>query len=171
MKKMIGISFLFILFLSNNISAQTEAGAAQSLKVYQNYDFVPGDKILFEDNFIDDQDGEFPAHWALKSGQAFLNKINGEEAFFLTDGNYAIVFPRMKTEKYLTNNYTIEYDIYAVPGSFGLITFFQFYDKKEGYDRQATLHVGLNETNFAPAEGNSLSKTYTEENTNSFVHK
>ena len=74
-----------------------------SLKAYQNFDFVPGDKILFEDHFTDDQDGEFPSHWELKKGQAQLNKANGELAFFLTEGNYVEVYPRMKTDKYLTD--------------------------------------------------------------------
>jgi OOP family OmpA-OmpF porin len=50
------------------------AGAASSgpatLKTYSNYDFVPGEQVVFEDNFTDDQDGEFPAHWRLNKGQA-----------------------------------------------------------------------------------------------------
>src|SRR4029079_9421026 len=77
-------------------------------KVYNNYDFVPGDKILFEDHFTDDQDGEFATHWELKAGQAVLNKNNGELAMNLTDGNYARVTPRMKTQKYLSDPFTIE---------------------------------------------------------------
>jgi len=37
-------------------------GATQTLTSYQNYDFVPGNNILFEDEFTDDQSGEFPTH-------------------------------------------------------------------------------------------------------------
>src|SRR5450755_2895571 len=104
-----------------------EQESAPAMKVYQNYDFVPGDKILFEDNFIDDQDGEFPAHWELKSGQAVLNKVpTGEEGLFLTDGNYAVVYPRMKTKYYLTDPFTIEYDFFVQnEPSFGLMTAFK----------------------------------------------
>jgi len=40
-------------------TANGNTGAA-SLKTYANYDFVPGEKIVFEDNFTEDQDGEFP---------------------------------------------------------------------------------------------------------------
>src|SRR5436309_857243 len=89
-------------------AVKSEEGPA--IKVYQNYDFVPGDKILFEDHFADDQDGEFASHWILVKGQAVLNKINGELAMHLTDGNYAMIDPRMKNEKYLTDPFTIEYD-------------------------------------------------------------
>ena len=31
---------------------------AQDFKPYNNYDFVPGDTILFEDHFTDEQTGE-----------------------------------------------------------------------------------------------------------------
>jgi len=96
----------------NNTSNQN-SGQTPSIKTYQNYDFVPGENILFEDNFADDQDGEFPAHWILQAGQAVINKINGEQAFFLTEGNYVKVSPRMKTEdNYLPENFTIEFDFY-----------------------------------------------------------
>ena len=99
-------------------ASQDPPAATASLKSYQNYDFVPGEKILFEDHFTDDQDGEFPAHWKLGAGQAVINKIAGEQAFFLTEGNYVRVGPRMKTEKgYLPDNFTVEFDFYAAPGS------------------------------------------------------
>ena len=99
--------------------SQDPTVAGPSLKSYQNYDFVPGEKILFEDHFTDDQDGEFPAHWKLTAGQAVINKIAGEQAFFLTDGNYVRVSPRMKTEKgYLPDNFTVEFDYYAAPDAY-----------------------------------------------------
>src|SRR5450759_5246728 len=92
---------------SNNTNDQKQSAnssSAPSLRVYQNYDFVPGDKILFEDNFVGDQDGEFPAHWELEGGQAVLNNDHtDEEALFLTDGNYVVVAPRMKTPVSYTN--------------------------------------------------------------------
>jgi OOP family OmpA-OmpF porin len=133
----------------------TETNPA-TLKVYQNYDFVPGDKILFEDNFLDDQDGEFPAHWELKSGQAVLNKVSsGEEALFLTDGNYVAVSPRMKTGNYLTDPFTVEYDFFAqTEGSFGLITSFKTTNEGE----EAPLFISFSEVNFAPPGNNALSK-------------
>ncbi len=65
-----------------NVPSLLAQNTAASLKTYNNYDFVPGDKILFEDNFSDDQDGEFPAKWNLESGQGVLNKLNDELCFF-----------------------------------------------------------------------------------------
>src|SRR3954453_1058606 len=42
---------------NDNSQQQGPSTANQpTIKAYQNYDFVPGDKILFEDHFTDDQD-------------------------------------------------------------------------------------------------------------------
>lgn len=92
------------------------SGPSGTLASYQNYDFVPGNNILFEDEFTDDQSGEFPTHWDLKSGQAVLNMLGTDKAFFLTDGNYVKVQPLMKNASYLTKNFSVEYDMYANNG-------------------------------------------------------
>jgi outer membrane protein OmpA-like peptidoglycan-associated protein len=102
--------------------------AAPSLKTYQNYDFVPGDTVLFSDDFTGDQDGEFPSHWNLNTGQAVLNKVNGEPAFFLTEGNYCRVYPLMKTQSYLTDPFTIEFDYYPTDGAYGVVLFLKYTD-------------------------------------------
>ncbi len=103
----------FFLFSLVCISFAQRVHAQADIKVYNNYDFVPGDTVLFEDHFAEDQDGEFPSHWNLGAGQAVLNKKDNELAFMLTDGNYAHVSPLIKNKSYLTDNFTIEYDIYA----------------------------------------------------------
>ena len=97
---------------------------AQDYKAYQNYDFVPGDRIVFEDDFRSDTDGEFPSHWHLKKGQAVVNKMSGDPVFALTDGNYAEVAPRMKTESYLSDPFTLEFDFYLKTGAFDSVVVF-----------------------------------------------
>ncbi len=107
--------------LPNNFSSNSSnqpnmnQGVSQnsSLKVYGNYDFVPGENILFEDNFQDGQEGEFPDKWDLEKGQAVLNKVNGELALFITQGNYAYVTPLVKNKAYLTDPFTVELDYYV----------------------------------------------------------
>jgi OOP family OmpA-OmpF porin len=95
-----------------------------SVTAYQNYDFRAGDKIIFEDNFATDQDGEFPAHWDLGKGQAVVNKVTNLPAFLLTDGNYCQVTPLIKSSSYLTNNFSVEYDTYMTSGAYGLLIYF-----------------------------------------------
>jgi OmpA-OmpF porin, OOP family len=144
--------------------------AAPSLKAYQNYDFVPGDKVLFEDHFTDDQDGEFPAHWELIKGQGQLNKVNGEAALFLTEGNYVVVRPRMKTDKYLTEPFTVEFDYYNKDNGYGLVTFLSKTDKACDCETTANVQVGANEANFEGVV--SFSKSYTSDLSESnFINK
>ena len=117
-----------------------------SLKTYSNYDFVPGEKILFEDHFTDDQDGEFPAHWRLTSGQGIVNMINGMPAFAITDGNYAKVGPRMKVaDNYLPDNFTLEFDFYSTPGGYMTAVFFK---TKTDEDRIVNFGNGVNTNAF-----------------------
>jgi len=101
---------------ATSTSSTSQQVPQQSLTSYQNYDFIPGNNILFEDEFTDDQSGEFPTNWDLKKGQAILNMQGNDKAFFITDGNYAVVLPLMKNTAYLTKNFSIEYDVYANRG-------------------------------------------------------
>jgi outer membrane protein OmpA-like peptidoglycan-associated protein len=90
---------------------------------YQNYDFVPGDTVIFEDHFADDEVGEFPAHWNLGAGQAVMNTIGGQNALLLIEGNYAHVSPLIKSPAYFPDAFTIEYDAYFT-GGYGPKIFF-----------------------------------------------
>jgi outer membrane protein OmpA-like peptidoglycan-associated protein len=117
----------------NNSSGKSSA--TPTLKTYQNYDFVPGDTILFADDFTEDQDGEFPSHWNLDNGQAVVNKVNEAPAFFITEGNYAIVSPRMKTKSYLTDPFTVEFDYYPTDGAYGPVLFLKHLNESGDEDR------------------------------------
>ncbi|HEY5380902.1 MAG TPA: OmpA family protein [Acidobacteriaceae bacterium] len=102
-------------------NAGASGTAPDSILSYQNYDFVPGQTIVFADDFTNAQDGEFPAQWELLKGQAVVNKEQGYQTFLLTDGNYAQVSPRMKTKSYVGPDFTVEYDIFAEHGGYPLI--------------------------------------------------
>ena len=88
----------------------TPAATPAVLKAYQNYDFIPGEKILFEDNFTSDQPGEFPAHWELESGQAVVNKFTDKTALLIIEAGW--VSTLMKKKNYLANEWTVEFDTY-----------------------------------------------------------
>ncbi len=109
---------------TNNSTTDASSSTPPSVTAYQNYDFRAGDKIIFADNFATDQDGEFPAHWDLNKGQAVVNNFSGVPVFKLTDGNYCEVAPRMKTESYLTSNFSVEYDTYMTGGAYGMLVYF-----------------------------------------------
>jgi outer membrane protein OmpA-like peptidoglycan-associated protein len=98
-------------------STATNTPIPPALKVYNNYDFKAGEKILFEDNFAADADGEFPSHWELVNGQGVVNQVDGKAALNITDGNYARVYPLIKGKKYLGDEFTVEYDMYSNGGT------------------------------------------------------
>ena len=97
---------------SNTSSQSTSSVPAQNtaaFKSYNNYDFVPGDTILFEDHFTDDQDGEFASHWKLEEGQGVVNTMDDERVFAVTK-YYSKYAPNIKTKSYLPAQYTLEFD-------------------------------------------------------------
>lgn len=126
----------------NNTVNSVNPGAATdttvSFKSYQNYDFVPGDTILFADDFTNDIDGEFPSHWNLDNGQAVVNKAGTMPAFFLTEGNYCRVFPLMKTKNYLTDPFTIEFDYFPTNEAYGTVLFLN-YMNADNYETQGMI--------------------------------
>lgn len=94
---------------------------AQDFKPYNNYDFVPGNQIIFEDDFITDTDGEFPAHWKLAGGQAVINTMDSNRVCAITK-YYTDLLPNIKvpagskTKSYLPAAYTIEFDAWLDAG-------------------------------------------------------
>lgn len=110
---------------NTNDTGTPAAAKTVSLRSYANYDFVPGNKIVFEDDFHTDQDGEFGEHWDLLKGQAILNKFGDGLVMKITDGNYGQVAPLMKDKYYLPKEFTLEYDYYQTPGAYGLLFWFE----------------------------------------------
>ena len=100
-------------------SNASATSSTPSFSAYQNYDFIPGEQIIFEDDFSDDQDGEFPTHWKLLNGQAVINKVDSKPSLLLSEHN-GEVMPRMKTDSYLPDAFTFEFDFiykkYSDPG-------------------------------------------------------
>jgi outer membrane protein OmpA-like peptidoglycan-associated protein len=105
-------------------SASASATGPADFTVYQNYDFVPGDQIVFDDDFRSDQEGEFPSHWKLIKGQAVVDAMQGAPVLALTQGNYAQVAPRVKVRDYLADTFTVEFDFYRKDGAYDPIVFF-----------------------------------------------
>jgi len=83
----------------------------KELKPWSKYDFVSGDKIIFEDNLMNEKHGEFPSKWNMKYGNAEIAKF-GEENVIAFVKNKTEISPLMKTANYLPEIFTIEIDIY-----------------------------------------------------------
>ncbi len=118
--------FIFSCLLSMQaLEAQETKTPLSSYKSYNNYDFIGGEKIIFEDDFRSDQDGEFPSHWDLQSGQAVVNKVMDVPALAIIEGNYGKVFPHVTNKQYLPEAFTIELDhmMQSVNKAYGIVLF------------------------------------------------
>ena len=91
-------------------AAGTQPEPAQpSLQAFSKFDFVPGEKVLFFDDFSQDAVGDFPALWTANApGEINTLSIAPGKWFNLnnTEGNY---FLQKKIE--FPKNFIIEFDI------------------------------------------------------------
>lgn len=96
-------------------AADAESQAAAPAKKapqmsWNNYDFVAGDEIIFEDTMENEQLGEFPSMWDLFGGNAEIAMIDGVKAINTQEG---VITPLYNEGKpYLTDKCTVEMDLY-----------------------------------------------------------
>ncbi len=95
----------------------------QTIRAYSAYDFVPGEKTVFADDFTSTQDGEFPADWEILRGQGAVNQQAGSIAFVLTDGDFAKMRPRINMAA-LGTQWTLEFDTYGITDGGKPVLFF-----------------------------------------------
>jgi outer membrane protein OmpA-like peptidoglycan-associated protein len=78
---------------------------------WANYDFKPGDKIIYADDFTSDEVGDFPRKMEFKSGALEIVEWNGSRWLRATNtSRFFAVLPEALPERF-----TIEFD-YANPG-------------------------------------------------------
>lgn len=84
-----------------------------SLQSYSKYDFVPGEKVIFYDDFSQDAVGDFPALWNTNGSAEVVttNLFPGKWMKFIMD-------ECVWTDELLKlpENYTIEYDVIPIGG-------------------------------------------------------
>jgi len=95
---------------NNSSSNNTQGSGPVTLKTYQNYDFVPGDKIIFESNLADEQAGEIPSQFTLSEGQMDVQNEDGENIIHVPKGPGCTFTPRMTNTTYMPEQFTIEFD-------------------------------------------------------------
>jgi outer membrane protein OmpA-like peptidoglycan-associated protein len=100
---------------------------SQDFSQYNAYDFVAGEKVIFEDNFKDDKPGTLPARWKTLGGQAVVMEQGAEKIISILK-YYTAIAPRLKTPTYLPKTYTLEFDYYldaAYEGNPGVFVSFR----------------------------------------------
>ena len=96
------------------VTPQQQRGTAAKID-WNSYDFVAGDEIIFEDTMENEQVGEFPSQWDIFGGYAQIAVLNGVKCISLSDDG--AITPLFNDGKpYLTDQFTIEYDVWIVYG-------------------------------------------------------
>ena len=94
---------------SGTSSAGQKAGPP-TLSSYANYDFVPGDTIIFQSQLADEQVGEIPSQFILSNGQMDIQQQDGENVIHVPKGPGATFTARMTNADYMPQQFTVEFD-------------------------------------------------------------
>ena len=90
-----------------NVDAGTSAGTP-SLKVYSKYDFVPGEKIVAFEDFLQDAVGDFPDKWNTNASGETVT-IEGKPGHWLMINRQGVFMPEFIDS--LPDNFTFEFDL------------------------------------------------------------
>ncbi|MEP7262979.1 MAG: OmpA family protein [Bacteroidota bacterium] len=89
--------------------------SAQNTDDVKSYDFIPGSRVVFEDNFTNEKSGNPPARWNMEGGSAAIG--------FEKEGNYVSIIeyytklsPLIRTLTSLPDTFTLEYDSWLDAG-------------------------------------------------------
>lgn len=107
---------------ATNGGAAMQAGAAAGSDaappgtgVWLNYDFVPGDRVLYYDDFADDNVGDLPKHEDIEEGNVSVVKIDAKQYLRTENGTrFELVLPEA-----LPQRFTIEATFHNAGGNGG----------------------------------------------------
>lgn len=95
----------------SSAAGSTATAQPAGTAAYANYDFVAGDKIIFQPDFSSEADAEIPSHFTVTSGSAEIQTVDGQKVLHLDPGTGACVLPLMNSLHYLPDQFTVEFDM------------------------------------------------------------
>lgn len=104
---------------NENTSQEANPEMKTTTVVWNKFDFVPGDEVIFEDGpSADEENGEFPSRWDLHEGNVEVGEVNGENVImFLSHQSSIIPYLKNSNEDYLPDVFTLELDVWFAKGS------------------------------------------------------
>ena len=94
---------------------------------WAQYDFIPGDKVIFEDNLNAEENGEFPSRWDLYDGNIEVAQLNGHNVIMFKEYGSAIIpYIENPATDYLPDIFTLELDVWIPHDALTIY----FYDRK-----------------------------------------
>ena len=136
---------------------KTESGVNQNTQQtlkWNKYDFVPGEKIIFEDNQEGEENGEFPSRWDLAGGGSVENASFGDQnvIYFKEAESCIIPFFKEPSKDNLPDLFTVEFDCWFEPEEYCQY-YVDFWDHKNQSESNVSIdpliinanHAGINE--------------------------
>ncbi len=96
---------------SNTSKVSNEKGKNASLQSFSKFDFVPGEKVVFYEDFTQDAIGDFPALW-YSNGSGEVVNLNNYAGNWLVIKAPGFYYP--EKDLTTTENFTIEFDLIPV---------------------------------------------------------
>jgi len=154
---------LFLLLFIPQLFVIDNYAQERKLQSFTQYDFVPGDEILFYDDFSQDAIGDFPALWTTNGNGAVKTLNIAPGKWFHMDGDdavYSIIKPIP-----FPDNFIIEFDL-IVDNEFMELEL-TLYEGDEDIEMNPYLYPGLRGLQIWPCsedEGGWRTKGFDEEN-------
>ncbi|MCF7560957.1 OmpA family protein [Sabulilitoribacter multivorans] len=96
-----------------NVSEDIEdENISDNLEVYSKFDYVPGDKLIYFDDFSQDFVGDFPSKWNTNGSGEVVRLSKAEGNWFQMKSGYNIMYIPLIPNK-LPEEYTIEFDLFT----------------------------------------------------------
>ncbi|HEY0040041.1 MAG TPA: OmpA family protein [Flavisolibacter sp.] len=92
---------------TSSTSSEQPKAEKETLKSYSKFDFIPGEKVIYAEDFAQDAIGELPLTWN-SSGKGEVQTIEGKQGKWLR--GFENVFYLTGNRKSFGENYTVEFD-------------------------------------------------------------
>ncbi len=125
--------------------------------VWEAFDFVPGDVIIFEDNLEGERNGEFPSKWDLVAGTIENAKFGNDNVIFfrrVTSRQGIVPLIKDNPADYLPDAFTIEFDAYFEAGVHNQTYHVNFFDMKNHRRTMPEIRIYVNKAVFDKTDGN-----------------
>ena len=96
---------------NGNVTNEVDnSNMSDNLEVYSKFDYVPGDKLIFFDDFSQDFIGDFPSKWNTNGSGEVVKTNKAEGNWFEFKPGYKLIYIPLVKEP-LPEEYTIEFDL------------------------------------------------------------